>query len=124
MTALSNFTVNILGTVSFDGKFKGMRKAQNFIVYPMQDSGTVIHIQSDNRFGVLDIASGKGVLSANRQQYANHAWLSYCLANKTASVFQLDPEDLTTLKNWIKSTGGVLVGNSMVKSENIGAISI
>lgn len=121
---ITNIHVNIMGTCSFDGKFHGMRKAQDFIVYPMQDSGTQIKIQSDHRFGIIDTETGKGILSANRAQYANSLFLQICVSNGTAIKFALDMEELQTLRQWIKSTGGENVGSSLVKSSNIGAIAL
>lgn len=41
---------NILGTISFTAKFTGMRKEQEFIVYPNPDPGCIL-IQSDTRIG-------------------------------------------------------------------------
>lgn len=113
-----------MGTVSFDGKFQGMRKPQDFIVYPMQDSGENICIQSDHRFGQIDLATGKGVLSANRAQYANAPWLGLCVINNTAIDVELSVEENQTLRQWIKSTGGVEVGASFVKCDNTGALAL
>ena|ERR1035437_6924905 len=121
---ITNCQKNNMGTVSFDGQFTGMRKAQDFIVYPMQDAGTVIRIQSDKRFGALDIETGRGILSASRAQYANSVWLQMSVANKTAVAIELPAEELQTLRGWIKSTGGLLVGESFIKCENLGALSI
>ena len=112
-----------MGTVSFHGRFPGMRKPQDFIVYPMQDSGETIAIQSEHRFGRLDLATGRGILSANRQQYANGLWLSLCMARGTAVGFELATEELQTLRQWIKSSGGVEVGG-VVKCCNIGALAL
>ncbi len=121
---ITNCHRNIMGTVSFDAKFAGMRKAQDFIVYPMQDSGETITIQSEHRFGKLDLATGKGIISANRAQYANGIWLQICLVNKTASLFKVAADDLQTLRGWIKSTGGIEVGASFVKCDNTGALAL
>jgi hypothetical protein len=115
---------NIMGTVTFDGKCAGMRKPQDFIVYPMQDSGPNITIQSDHRFGQIDLDTGKGVLSANRAQYANAPWLGLCVINGTAIDVELATEERETLRQWIKSTGGVLVGRSIVKCDNTGALAL
>lgn len=123
-TQITNCKKNIMGTVSFDGLFTGMRKAQDFVVYPMQDSGTVISIQSDHRFGRVDLATGRGILSANRAQYANSMFLSMCVATKTAVAITLEAEELQTLRGWIKSTGGTLVGASFVKCDNTGALAL
>ncbi len=121
---IRNCRKNIMGTVSFDGKFSGMRKPQDFIVYPMQDSGEIIDIQSDHRFGQIDLATGKGVLSANRAQYANAPWLGLCVINRTAVDVELATEERETLRQWIKSTGGVAVGASLVISDNTGALAL
>ncbi len=121
---ISNCHRNIMGTLSFDAKFSGMRKAQDFIVYPMQDSGETISIQSEHRFGKLDLATGKGIISANRAQYANGMWLQLCLVHRTALAFELATEDRETLRQWIKSTGGVEVGSSFVKCDNTGALAL
>ena len=121
---ISNIHKNIMGTISFDGQFGKMRKAQDFIVYPCQDAGSVIKIQSDHRFGYLDLANGVGILSANRAQYANGQWLSFCRANGTAEPIALDETERETLRAAIRSTGGLLVGESFVKCENIGAFSV
>lgn len=90
----------------------------------MQDSGEIILIQSEHRFGRLDIATGTGILSANRKQYANGIWLSICQRNGTAEVVHLATEDLQTLRGWIKSSGGLLVGKSFVKCDNTGAMAL
>lgn len=123
-SAVTNCHRNIMGTLSFDGLFPSMRKAQAFIVYPMQDSSERITIQSDHRFGHIDLASGKAILSANRQQYANSIWLAQCIRARTVTVFELPEEDRQTLRQWVKSTGGVKVGSSFVKCDNTGAMAL
>lgn len=113
-----------MGTVSFDGQFPGMNKPQDFIIYPMQDSGEEVVIQSGHRFGRISLATGEAILSANRSQYANGVWLTVCRMRGTAKTFTVPAEDLQTLRGWIKSTGGVLVGESFVKSDNTGALAL
>lgn len=124
---ITNCTKNCLGTVSFDGKFAGMRKPQDFIVYPMQDSGEIITIQSDHRFGQINLATGKGVLSANRAQYANTIWLAMSIRDKTAVAIEFAAEDLQALREWIKSTGGPMVGGNnalRMYCDNTGALAL
>ncbi len=123
-TQISNCHRNIMGTVSFDGKFAGMRKPQDFIVYPMQDSGETITIQSEHRFGHIDLALGNGVLSANRAQYANQVWLGVCITMRTAVSIKLSVEERETLRQWVKSSGGTQVGSSIVLSDNTGALAL
>jgi hypothetical protein len=121
---ITNCKRNIMGTVSFDGKCAGMRKPQDFIVYPMQDSGETITIQSEHRFGRIDLATGSCILSENKAQYANSITLALSIARGKAVHTLVPAEDLQTLRQWVKSTGGLLVGNSVVKSENIGAMAL
>ncbi len=54
---LTNIKENIMGTISFDLKAKGMRKVQNFIVYPAQGKSIAddLMIQSDTRIGYLNL---------------------------------------------------------------------
>lgn len=121
---ISNIRKNIMGTISFDGQFGAMRKPQDWIVYPCQDSGSIITIQSDHRFGRVDMASGKGVISANRAQYASSVWLAQCIASRKAEPIILEEIERERLRAAIHSTGGLLVGESFVKCENIGAFTV
>jgi len=121
---ISNIKKNIMGTASFDGKFAGMRKAQDFIVYPMQDSGEIISVQSDNRFGRIDLGTGKVEMSAPATCHAGSAWLLLCQMRKTTKTDTIPAEELQALRAGIKATGGLLVGNSIVKCENIGALAL
>ena len=121
---ITNLNRNCLGTASFDGKFPGMRKAQDFTVYPMKSGDKVILIQSENYFGEIDLTSGAGVLSARRAQYANGLWLQLSILNKTAKNFHLLPETLKSLVDFVKTTGGNSVGSSFVTCDNSGALEI
>ena len=113
-----------MGTASFDGQFSGMRKPQEFIVYPMQDSGEIISVQSKNRFGRIDLSTGQVAISAAATCHAGSAWFLLCQIRKTYSIDTLPVEDLQTLRQWIKSTGGLMVGDSFVKCDNIGALAL
>lgn len=122
---ISNCHKNRMGTLSFDGLFPGMRKPADFIVYPMHDSGTEIRIQSDNRFGRVDLDTGAVVLSANSgSAHAGGTWLTLCEIRGTAQRFTLAVEDRQTLRQFVKSTGGLLVGSSIVLTDNTGAMAL
>ena len=58
---IEKIRTNIMGTISFNMKIEGMRKFQDFIVYPIQknDSEKVITIQSDTRIGRLNLKIGR-----------------------------------------------------------------
>lgn len=121
---ITNCHKNIMGTVSFDGKFTGMRKAQDFIVYPMQDSGPLAKIQSNNRMGQVNLDSGELVLSPAATSHAGFLWLQLSVARKTATTETIPTEELQVLRSFIKSTGGLLVGESVVKCDNTGAMAL
>lgn len=46
-----------------NAKFANMRKEEEFTVYPKGDTDTQIQLQSDHRCAIIDIATGKGVVS-------------------------------------------------------------
>lgn len=120
---ISNCHKNIMGTISFDGKFGPMRKAQDFIVYPKQESGPFVIIQSDHRFGRLNLDTGELILSDNRKQYANSVWLQMCVMRRTEVRETVPADDLQTLRGWIKSSAGLEVGGCVV-SDNTGAFEL
>lgn len=102
---------NCLGTTSFEYKFEGMRKPQEFDVYPIDKNSKepiIITIQSNTRIGKIDLESGKVFLSKPHQ---NGAYFCH-LAMEKLSESILPAEDLETLKKAIKRTAGELVGNN------------
>jgi hypothetical protein len=121
---IENCKKNIMGTVSFDGRFQGMRKAQDFIVYPLEKSGPVIRVQSESRFGQINLDTGEVVMSAATTRHPNSSWLAQCVYNRTATVETLPAEETATLRQAVKATGGLLVGESFVKSDNMGAMAL
>lgn len=110
-----------MGTVSFDGKFPGMRKAQDWIVYPMQDSSTQIKIQSDTRMASIDLDTGAARMS---QPHTSGAYFLHLQLDRLVA-FTLAAEDVQVLRQWVKSTGGTEVGtNGIVVCDNTGAIAL
>jgi hypothetical protein len=109
---------NIMGTLSFDLKIKGMRKSQDFIVYPMKNADTEIKIQSDTRIGLLDLNTGKGKMS---KPHSSGAYFHHLSMDKLTD-FELDSNDTKELVSNIRGTGGESVGNSIVSSDNSGAL--
>jgi hypothetical protein len=121
---ITNIRKNIMGTASFDGQAPGMRKPQDFIVYPMQDAGTVIDIQSSNYWGQIDLATGEVLVSTRATGHAGRDWLAYCQIAGITSTYHVALETLAALRACIKSTGGLEVGLSIVKSDNTGALAL
>jgi hypothetical protein len=121
--SITNCSKNCLGTVSFDGKFTGMRKEQDFIVYPMQDAGEEIKIQSATRMGTLHLGTGELKMS---QAHPNGAYFLHLQLDRLI-VETLPMEDVQMLRGWVKSTGGTLVGGDnalRIFCDNTGAIAL
>lgn len=117
---ISNMKRNIMGTLSFDMKVEGMKLPQDFIVYPMNASDTSIKIQSDKRFGRLNLSTGEGIMT--RKNINNAA--SIHLSRGDNMTFKLTSSQLSSLKNAIKNTGGKSVGKSGISSDNSGAMEL
>ena len=121
-----NIRKNIMGTISFDAKFQGMRKVQDFIVYPItEENQSHIMIQSENRYGRIDLNNKALTLSANHASYANLHKLIIDIQTGKAKQINLNNVNLSELIEKIKETGSKnLVGESFVKTDNSGALSI
>ena len=117
---ITNMRKNIMGTLSFDGKFAGMRKAQDFIVYPMKEAEYLATIQSDTRIGTIDIVTGEVVLSPSYKSGAYFVHLA--LAKPTGT---LSAEQLLMLKAQIMGTASGKAGsNGIVFTDNSGALEV
>ena len=66
-----------LGTMEFVLKMGKMKKAEEFVTYPVQkdDNGDKVYLQSRHRWAELNTRTGEIQLSARRAQYANSMWL-------------------------------------------------
>jgi hypothetical protein len=119
---ITNIRKNIMGTVSFDGQFQGMRKPQDFIVYPMHDGNDATHakVQSDTRIGKIDLANGNVIMSPSRAggSYGVHMLLA-------KPVGQLSSEELLLLKAAIMATASGKAGsNGIVYTDNSAALNV
>ena len=116
MTKITKIYKNCMGTLSLECKFNGMRKAQEFIVYPMHQTQDHILIQSGTRIGRVFLATGQVVMSkpVSSGAYAPHLALA-------SEIDTLDTEELAGLKFRLVQTAGNLVGNSVIKTDNSGA---
>jgi hypothetical protein len=124
---LTNIRKNRMGTVSFDLKLDDMRKPQSFSVYPIsKDVVNVndIKVQSNKRFGFINVETGAGELS---KSYPNGAYMHTFVmdkAMKQTKTFQLSERDLAALKQSIFLTADKEAGNSGIHADNSGAIKI
>jgi hypothetical protein len=119
---ISNIHRNCMGTTSFDAKFPGMRKAQDFIVYPMHsgNDATKAMIQSDTRIGFIHMESGTITLSKPRAGGAYGVHL-----NGAQVVGRLSSENLLMLKAEIfGSAHGNAGTNGIVYTDNSAAVDV
>ena len=111
---INNITKNCMGTISFDAQFKGMRKPQSFIVYPIKDDKVQIIIQSDKKIGKIDVASGDLCLADDKYSVSVAKYIQ-----------TLTTEELFLLKlNIFGSATGKAGNNGMVYSDNSSALEI
>lgn len=101
-----------MGTTSFNGQFSGMRKPQEFIVYPINSEATSIQVQSDTRFGYIEISTGVCTLSASHAggAYAFH-YAKDCHMGK-AKQDTIPDGELNALLNFIRGTSSPMAGNN------------
>lgn len=116
---ISNIRRNIMGTISFDMKLKGMRKPQDFIVYPItsDSAGDPIKVQSDTRIGLIDLPTGRGLMS---QSHSSGAYNHHLQLDKKTK-FTLSDSDRKMLTDKIKGTAGSSVGTRGITTDNSGA---
>jgi len=122
-TTITNIHRNRMGTISFDGKFQGMRKAQDFIVYPMHEGNEAktARVQSDTRIGLIDLASGLVRMSPSIKSGAYNVHLS------TAAMLaeKVNAEDLFILKAQIFDSASAKAGtNGIVHTDNSAALNV
>jgi hypothetical protein len=123
---ISKIYTNSMGTVSFIGKLdKGMRKEQDFIVYPIsKDSESkLITIQSHTRIGKIDLETGEGKMS---QSHSNGAFFPHLQIDKL-TPFQLSEGDTSALKVKVFLSSDPKAGkdqNGIIFSDNSGAINV
>jgi hypothetical protein len=109
---------NIMGTISIDMKIQGMRKPQDFIVYPLNSNSDRIMIQSSTRIALLS-RDGKGLCS---QSHPNGAYAPHLSIDKLIP-FEFSRNDWRQIVEYIGITEGDAVGSSIVKTDNSAAKS-
>lgn len=112
---------NLLGTVSFEAQFKGMRRSQDWIVYPIPDENIDrIKVQSDTRIGYIMLETGLVKMS---KPHANGAYNQHLA--EVAIIDKVGAEDLFMLKAHIAASANAKAGNNgMVYTDNKGAIGV
>lgn len=103
-----------LGTMCFTLKIGKMRKAEEFITYPVQrnEDGTKVFLQSNHRWAELDTKTGRITLSARKAQYPNSFWLMLCIGYGTAEYDYATGEQLNEMLSAIRETSAYKAGNN------------
>lgn len=121
---ITNIHKNRMGTISFDGKFAGQRKPQDFIVYPIHSDGRTdrIMVQSDKRIGHIYMDDGRVVMTPSIAggAYGHHLSRAECIDALTSA-------ELFVLKSHIFATAHGAAGkaeNGFIKTDNSGALNV
>lgn len=115
---LINYRKNCLGTMDFTLKMGKMKKAEEFITYPVQkdDTGETIALQSHHRWAYLNTKTGEVEMSARKAQYADTLWFIICRAKGTIETDKATPEQLETMLAAIRKTASPRAGGNNVLS--------
>lgn len=121
---IANIHKNRMGTISFDAKFAGMRKPQEFIVYPIKagDDAKQLLIQSDTRIGHINTETGSVKMS---KPHANGAYFIHLY--EAIVIDKLPRDDLFMLKAHIFTTAHGDAGrteNRVIGCDNSGALEV
>ncbi|NEX60143.1 hypothetical protein [Noviherbaspirillum galbum] len=116
---IERFRRNCMGTTSFTGKFAGMRKEQEFVVYPVHAGhfDGRLKIQSDTRIGYVEAATGIVYLT---RSFAGGAYNHHLMLAQR--VDKLQAEELLLLKGHVMDSAGSSVGSRGVTTDNAGAL--
>jgi hypothetical protein len=112
---------NRMGTITFEGQFDGMRKPQEFIVYPLHagDEAKRLKIQSDTRIGFVHLADGEVVLSPPSPSGAHNRHLV-----QSRPAGRLSGEALLNLKTHVMASASGHAGTSVVYTDNSAALEV
>lgn len=119
MTKVLRVSKNIMGTTSIIMKLKGMRKEQEFTVYPITKESEQLILQSDTRIAKVAL-NGVGLVSKSHQ---GGAYFPHLDIDKLTE-FTFEQDDWQIISAHIGLMAGEDVGDSFVKTDNSGAKSI
>lgn len=119
---ISKIRKNCMGTLSITMRIKGMRKEQEFILYPINKDSTNLKIQSDTRIATVDL-DGNGKMSKSHQSGAYFHHLNF----DKLTPFAFSNSDWNQIVDYIGLTESKEAGkkeNGVISSDNSGAKSI
>ena len=113
---------NCMGTLELTMKFAGMRKAQEFTVYPIKgdDQAQIITIQSDTRIGEINLGTGWVRMS---KPHASGAYFHHLI--ECTNIVKLEADALLMLKAELFATADKKAGtNGVMHCDNSGAARV
>lgn len=112
MVQVTKIRKNCMGTISFTAMFTGMRKPQEFIVYPNPEKNR-LRIQSDNRVGYI---------VENGVEYSKgQGFIQFGATKKYIDIIS----NIEELKQAVRDSAGDMVGNNgIIFCDNNSAASI
>jgi len=123
MEKIISIEKNCMGTLDINAKFKGMRKVQDFIVYPIPEGEKIekIKIQSDTRIGYINLNNGIVSLCPPVSSGAYNPHLMF-----VKDIDVLNREELAGLKFRLIQTADKKAGNNALHifTDNAGAKNV
>lgn len=92
-------------------KVANMRKEQSFTLYPYT-GGENIFLQSDNRFAIVNLKTGKGIIDSKNHNYPNRQTLQV-----SNLPFTIDSNILTDIITYLEKKSGI-VSDGVLSIEN------
>ena len=99
MTQVTKIRKNIMGTISFTAKFKGMRKEQEFIIYPNPEKR--LRVQAKTKCGY--VSSDGGAFISSCEYFFQIPW-----AKQNNDVI----ENIEELKEAVRNSASMNAGSS------------
>ena len=93
-------------------RLKGMRKAQDFVVYPSSHPQSVLKIQCDTYIALVEPKTGKAILAGPHSSGAYFHHLTEGMPRRKA--VQLDPEQLQAVVEAEAKPGQTIAGGVII----------
>lgn len=119
---ITHFRKNCMGTVSFDAQFKGQRKPQDFVVYPLHSGNLAqqIKVQSDTRIGYISLLDGTVTMTRSIPGGAYQPHLA-----TATPIDRLNAEELLNLKAAVFATASGKAGTTgVIHTDNSAALEV
>ena len=114
---MNNTELNTLtsshGFKSISLKVANMRKPDEFTLYPY-GGGDEVQLQSDKRFIILNLKTGKAKINKNGVNYATRLHLQI----RETIIFEMNKDALNSITSFLWHNEGAEGGNTVISWEN------